>query len=209
MTHTPAGTYVSGGADDGTSTGDVRAQAQGAAEQIAGQAQDAAAQVAGRARQQATSQLEVQKERAVDGLQTIAQALRSTGEQLDQQEQASIGRYAEQAADRVEDLTNFLRTRDVPQLLDETQTFARRQPGLFLGGAIVLGFVFGRFLTSSGQRARKPVAQGYSGGSYGGFEERGPASYATGLTPRSMPGGAAALEPVRADGDSAAGVPAV
>jgi hypothetical protein len=109
--------------------------------------------VTDQAKQQATSQVESQKERAVDTLVTVAQALRQTGQHLHQQDQAAVGGYVEQAAERVESLTNHLRTRDVPQLIAETQDFARRQPGLFLMGAVTLGFVGARFLMSSGQRA--------------------------------------------------------
>jgi hypothetical protein len=108
--------------------------------------------VTDQAKQQATSQVESQKERAVDTLVTVAQALRQTGQHLHQQDQAAVGGYVEQAAERVESLTNHLRTRDVPQLIAETQDFARRQPGLFLIGAAALGFVGARFLMSSGQR---------------------------------------------------------
>jgi hypothetical protein len=109
--------------------------------------------VTNQAKQQATSQVESQKERAVDTLVTVAQALRQTGQHLHQQDQGAVGGYVEQAAERVESLTNHLRTRDVPQIIAETQDFARRQPGLFLMGAAALGFVGARFLMSSGQRA--------------------------------------------------------
>jgi hypothetical protein len=53
----------------------------------------------------------------------------------------------------VEGLTNHLRSRDVPQLVAETQDLARRRPGMFLAAAAALGFVGARFLMSSGQRA--------------------------------------------------------
>ena len=128
-------------------------QAQGKIGEVAGQAQEAAGQVADQAKQQATSQLETQKGRAVDSLVTVAQALRQTGQHLHEQQQDPVGGYVEQAAERVERVTNYLRTHDVPQLVAETQDFARRQPGLFLAGAVALGFIGARFLISSGHRA--------------------------------------------------------
>jgi hypothetical protein len=84
----------------------------------------------------------------------VAQALRETGQHLHEQEQSGLAGYVEQAAERVEDFTNHLRGRDVPQLLTETEDVARRSPGLFLGAALALGFAGARFLMSSGQRAR-------------------------------------------------------
>jgi hypothetical protein len=52
----------------------------------------------------------------------------------------------------------------VPDLVAETQDFARRQPGLFVTGALALGFLGARFLMSSGRRA----AQQGSASSYDG-----------------------------------------
>jgi hypothetical protein len=148
-----SGAPGSPGATAGEPTSGIVDQAQGTITQLADQAQSTAGQVTNQAKQQATSQVESQKGRAVDTLVTVAQALRQTGQQLHQQDQGAVGGYVEQAAERVEALTNHLRTRDVPQLIAETQDFARRQPGLFLIGAAALGFVGARFLMSSGQRA--------------------------------------------------------
>lgn len=120
--------------------------------QTVDQAQHTAGQVTEQAKHQATSQLESQKARAVDSLVTLAQALRQTGQHLREQEQGTVGRYVETAAERVEGLTNHLRSRDVPQLMTETQDLARRRPGMFLAAAAALGFVGARFLMSSGQR---------------------------------------------------------
>ena len=92
-------------------------------EGLADQAQAKAGQVAEQAKQQATSQLESQKGRAVDTLATVVQALRETGQQLQQQEQGAVGEYVEQAAERVERVTNHLRARDVPELIADTQEF--------------------------------------------------------------------------------------
>jgi hypothetical protein len=128
-------------------------QAQDKLGQTVDHAQHTAGQVTEQAKHQATSQLESQKARAVDSLVTVAQALRQTGQRLREQEQGTVGRYVETAAERVEGLTNHLRSRDVPQLMAETQDLARRRPGMFLTAAVALGFVGGRFLMSSGQRA--------------------------------------------------------
>jgi hypothetical protein len=156
MTQTPR-SYPPGEAaatsSSSASTGGLSDQAQAKASQVVDQAQGAAGQVAEQAKQQATSQLESQKDRAVDTLVTVAQALRQTGQQLQQQEQGAVGSYVEQAAERVERMTNHLRAHDVPELIAQTQDFARRQPGLFVTGALALGFLGARFLMSSGQRA--------------------------------------------------------
>jgi hypothetical protein len=145
-------------------------QAQDKIGEVAGQAQAAAGEMADQAKQQATSQLEAQKGRAVDSLVSVAHALRQTSQHLHEQQQDPVGGYVEQAAERVERVTNYLRTRDVPQLVAETQDFARRQPGLFVAGAVALGFLGARFLISSGHRAaaqRPPALPAPYSSSYG------------------------------------------
>jgi hypothetical protein len=156
MTQTPpsyppgsaAATSSSGGSSEGLAD-----QAQAKVGQVVDQAQGAAGQVADQAKKQVTSQFESQKGRAVDTLVTVAQALRQTGQQLQQQEQGAVAEYVEQVAERVERVTNHLRAHDVTDLIADTQEFARRQPGLFVTGALALGFIGARFLMSSGQHA--------------------------------------------------------
>jgi hypothetical protein len=172
MTQTPR-SYPPGNtaatSSSSASSGGLADQAQAKAGQVVDQAQGAAGQIAEQAKQQATSQLESQKDRAVDTLVTVAQALRQTGQQLQQQEQGAVGGYVEQAAERVERMTNHLRSHDVPELITQTQDFARRQPGLFVAGALALGFLGARFLMSSGQRATQ---QQRSAGDYDGWSTR-------------------------------------
>jgi hypothetical protein len=120
--------------------------------EVIDQAQNTTRQVSAQAKQGATSLLESQKERAVDSLVTVALALRQTGQHLNEQDRGAVGTYIEEAAHRVEGFTNHLRANDVPQLLAETQAFARRRPALFIGAALGLGFAGARFLMSSSHR---------------------------------------------------------
>lgn len=150
---------------------DAGATAQGAVDQaqqkvgqVADQVQEKAGQAADQARQQATARLADQKERATGGLGTVAHAMRQTGDTLREQDQDAVAGYADQAADQVERLADYLRGRNVLQLLGDVEGFARRQPALFLGGAFALGVLGARFLKSSGQpedtAPRYPAAPG-------------------------------------------------
>lgn len=134
----------------------VADRAQAKAGEVVDQAKETAGRVAGQVQEQATSRLEEQKERAAGGLGSLAQAVRQTGQELRGQEQgAGVAAYADTAAQQIERAASFLRTRDVPQLLDEVEDVAQRQPALFLGGALALGFLGVRFLLSSGDRASR------------------------------------------------------
>ena len=53
------------------------------------------------------------------------------------------------AAGQVEEFARTLQDRSVGELLQEAQRYARREPALFLGGAMVLGLFGARFLKSS------------------------------------------------------------
>jgi hypothetical protein len=186
--HPEAGTSSTSTAAGSPSSGPgngLTDQAQQAIGQVAEQAQHTAGQVTQQAKQQATSQLETQKERAVDSLVTVAQALRQTGQHLHEQQQGTIAGYVEQAAERVEGVTNHLRSRGIPELMNETQDLARRRPALFLGTALALGFVGARFLMASGQRtaAQRSMTASSPAAPYGQLGTGGGASAGITRTP--------------------------
>jgi hypothetical protein len=105
--------------------------------------------IAGRVREQATAQLDTQKNRATDGLGSVAQAVRQTTEHLRNNQHDTVARYAEQAADQIERFSQRLKEKDVGELMNDAQQLARRQPAMFVGGAFALGLVGARFLKSS------------------------------------------------------------
>lgn len=108
----------------------------------------------------AAAQINSQKDRATDGLGTMAQAVRQSTQQLREQHHETVASYVEQAADHIERLSQRLRQKDVGTLLADAQQLARRQPALFVGSAFALGVIVARFLKSS-----PPVEQRH--GAYG------------------------------------------
>ncbi len=120
------------------------------AQDVKQQAQDQTAQFVGQAKQQAQTLLGDQKDRAVDVLGNISQAVRSTGEQLRQNDQGMIAQYTDKIADRVEGFSSNMGSKDVQELVADLERFARTQPLAFLGGAFALGLMAARFLKSSG-----------------------------------------------------------
>jgi hypothetical protein len=128
--------------------------------QVAEQAQQKAKELTSQAQEQAKSAVETRKEQAVEGLEGIAQAFRRTGESLRISEQGTVADYSEQVASQIERLSSFLGERDVDQLLGDAESYARRHPEIFLGGALALGLLVGRFIKSSGER-RELARAGY------------------------------------------------
>jgi hypothetical protein len=113
------------------------------------QAQEKAGQLVDQAKDQVKTQLSSQKERAAGTLGSVAEALRQTGENLRQGEQAPVGDLASSAANWIDQFSGSLRDKDVDQMLAEAESFARRNPTVFIGSAFALGFLAARFLKSS------------------------------------------------------------
>lgn len=98
----------------------------------------------------ATSQLDAQKDRATDGIGTVAQAVRQSAQQLRDSHHETMAQYVEQAVGQVERVAGRLKEKDAGELMRDAQQFARRNPAVFIGAAFAVGMVAARFLKSSG-----------------------------------------------------------
>lgn len=128
---------------------EVGKQVQEKAGQMGKQIKDQTSQLAGQAQTKVKKNLEEQKGKGIGELSGLAEAVRQTGQTLRDQEQDGIAHYAERAADQIDRVVQYVDSRDVSELLNEAEMFARRHPEAFLGGAFMLGLVAGRFLKSS------------------------------------------------------------
>lgn len=91
---------------------------------------------------------------------SVAQDLRNVGDQLRQSGSVGLAAgYVDQGADFVDRLGQYLRDADSERLIGDLESYARKQPWLIAGGALVLGFAASRFLkTSSARRYRGDAA---------------------------------------------------
>jgi hypothetical protein len=133
------------------------------AEDVKQQAQQKTAEVADQARESGRAMLEQQKGRAAQSLGSVASALRQAGDSLNNGEQAAFGDYASRAADKVDELAHQLQDKSMDEILYGAERFARREPEVFLGGAVLLGLLAARFLKASG--ARRSSMRDYEYGS--------------------------------------------
>ena len=122
------------------------------ASEIATTAKETASNLVGMARGGATSRFAKQRGRAAGQLDGIAQAIRQAGDQLREQEQETVPQYFAMAADRIEDFSGYLQRADFGDVVDGVQSFARRQPVVFIAGAFAAGLIATRFLVSSGHK---------------------------------------------------------
>ena len=130
------------------------AQSPGASGQdLLQQAKQTTSEVVNQVQQQASSQINRQKDSAVSELSTVVNAVRQFGETLSNEGQGPIARFAaeygDKAANSLDRLANYLREQDPKRLLDDVQSFGRRQPALLIGGAFLLGFAGARLIKTS------------------------------------------------------------
>lgn len=172
-----------GGTASGTASGGGGQQEEGQAKQqsreVARQTQEQASYYAGELRQRVEDQIDTRKEWASGELSGVSQALRQTGSQLREQDQGSIGQYAEQAAGQTDRLSEYLHEKEASQLIGEVESFARSRPSVFLGSAVVLGIAASRFLKSSSGGAGGS-GQGGQASSEGSSQGSGTASRGAG-----------------------------
>jgi hypothetical protein len=138
-------------------------------EQTKEKAQELAGQVQQKATQRVESGLTRQKGQAAETLNTVAQSLIISGQQLRERNQEPVSRYVDQVADRVQRFSNYLQNTDVSEIVDRTEQFARRRPALFLGGAFALGLLGARFLKSSRRQVEGTGLRAGGGGMASGY----------------------------------------
>jgi len=182
------------------------------AKSLAHDAKEEVSNVADQARGQVQGLVTQQKARVADQLGSLAGALRDTGNQLGQKlaetdnKGLDLGRYAGQAADRVEGISNYLRDRELGDVIRDAETFARRRPDVFLGGTFLAGLLLARFLKASGNSDNLETGAVRAGQSYpaGGASLRtGTGSAGTGYTGTSYTGTGTASGTYDRTGDSA------
>jgi hypothetical protein len=146
-------------------TNDVARTAKDQASELTSAAKDLANDATGKVK----TVMKEQKTAGADYIGSIAQAVsRAAGEFDSDVPEAAL--YIRRTAGKIESVANAVRERDVRDLVGEVQDFARRQPTLFFGGAVILGFAALRFLKSSTPSAdrtndsREGLADGSSSG---------------------------------------------
>jgi ElaB/YqjD/DUF883 family membrane-anchored ribosome-binding protein len=171
---------------------------EGSPEEVKRKAEQTAQTVVDQAQQVASTQANVQMNRAAQLLDGVAQSLHQTGQDMRAQ-QPQIASVADQAAGRVEDASNYLRDKDLNGVIRDAENYARREPLIFVGAAFAVGFIAARFLKASSPggdfgrqygNSRSSLA-GYSGGSATGYGRYEP-DYATEAVGSSWSGGSAA-----------------
>jgi hypothetical protein len=178
-------------ADEGKKVAGV---AQGEAQRVASEAKSQASGLLN----QATSQVEDQSRTQRDRLAGTLGSLGDLDKMAAQSEGGLAADLAREVADRAHSVSSHLRGREPRELLDDLRDFARRRPGLFLGGALVAGIVAGR-LTRGARDANSGSSSSSSYDSYGSGDF-GTTTTSGPLVPRTDELGTAAGAPLAGTG---------
>lgn len=133
------------------------------AKNVVGTAKEEAKSVAGEAKYQVKDLYAQGKRQLSDqaGAQTqkVAVGLRSVGDELDSMaansENGGVGAdLVRNVSQRVGSAASWLDGRDPASILDEVKNYARRKPGIFIGGALIVGIVAGRLTRALAANAK-------------------------------------------------------
>jgi hypothetical protein len=124
---------------------------------ISDKAKSDIAQAAETAKAEARRIAAEQKEAGAHRLGEVAGAVHGAARSLEAG-MPQMASYVHDAAVRLEDVARTLRTRNVDDLMGEVSRFARSQPALFFGGAMLAGFALTRFLKSTAPSGSAPEA---------------------------------------------------
>lgn len=127
-------------------------RAREAAHDLKAETKRAASDVLDEASEKVRSVVDQQRRSAAEEIADIAHALRSGADDLEAHDKAYIARHVDAVAGGIDRIAGNLRDQDLGALLGQVQDFARRQPGLFLGGMFATGFALARFVKSSAER---------------------------------------------------------
>lgn len=105
---------------------------------------------------------ETRKQAGAERLTSIAGAIERASQDLESESPQAAG-YIRDAADSMRHMSSVLRDRPVEELVSDARDFARRQPVLVFGGALLAGLAVSRFLMSSSQASKRSERQSDGG----------------------------------------------
>ncbi len=118
------------------------------------QAKSTVGQAYGVATKRATEVLDEQKGTLAGGLTSVADSIKQVGENLNSTEDQNkitetAAKYTNSLAEQIENISGYFERKDVKEMVSDVETFARKYPAYFIGGAVAIGFLAARFLKSS------------------------------------------------------------
>jgi hypothetical protein len=122
---------------------------------VAQQVTETARETGDQVRERASAMMADRKSRLADEVGVFGEALHRAADTLDENEDATLGRYAHQAGDFVDSCARYLRDANASEMVRSASNFTRRHPELVLGGLFLAGVSLARFLKASDRREER------------------------------------------------------
>jgi hypothetical protein len=135
----------------------VKREADSASEKLHEASDEAKRQAKGlvaEAQEAASQYVDEGKQAAAGHLTSFAQAVRRASDELAQNDQGVAARLVTEAADGLEKVANSVSGATIDDMVSSVTSFARRNPGAFVIGAVLAGVALGRFVKASAERPR-------------------------------------------------------
>lgn len=127
-----------------------------------------ASDLAETAKQQARQQYDSRIGSAIREIDCLASALRRAGDEVSSNGSSVTARVANGVADKLETFSGSLSGKSLDEVVEDVESFARRNTAAFLGGAALIGFAAARFLKSSSRGDFENGDTQYGSTRYGG-----------------------------------------
>ena len=141
-----------------------------------------------------SDQVERQKNGIADRLSVVAERVQRTAGDLQEQE-AWLGSLLGRGASELEGIADEIRRNDVPGILGSVEVFARRQPALFMGATVALGFALTRFVGAGPVAGYDEPGQEWRGRNGGPNRGVGTPGYGPPPIPSRGPAGGSVRDP--------------
>jgi hypothetical protein len=116
-----------------------------------GKVREAATSTAATAKDKAAAIAGDGKNAAAERVAGYSDRLREAARSAEEAQDPNIAHFAEEAANRLERVADYLRDADFGRLRQDATQLARKHPALFLGGMLVAGLVLGNLAKASVQ----------------------------------------------------------
>lgn len=124
-------------------------QAQEKAKEVAKQAQEKVREGGQQAKEKVREQVDQRSTQAGEQVRGAATDVRAVADTLREQGKDRPARYAEQAAERTQQVGDYLHRSDGDTILRDVEDFGRRRPWAVVAGGLALGLVASRLLKAS------------------------------------------------------------
>jgi len=108
-----------------------------------------ARETAERARQSGAQYAHEKKVRVAEEIGVFSGAIRKASHKLHEEQHDSIANYVDAAAEQLDQCREALESKQIGEIFDDLQDFARRRPEVVYGGLFVTGLAAMRFLKAS------------------------------------------------------------